>query len=97
MMSLIEICPENTNAPGSIMTYHDRLPLEPQSSKLREIARDIMKNMRAMGARMSHELHFLHAHLEWFPNNLGAYSEEHGERFHQDIKVMGQRYQEGGT
>jgi hypothetical protein len=28
-----------------------------------------------------------------FPENLGAVSEEQGERFHQDIKEMKRRYQ----
>lgn len=57
-----------------------------KATNYKEIVRDLMKNMRAMGARMSYKLHLLHAHLEWFPN-------KHGERFHQDIKVMEQRYQ----
>ena len=33
------------------------------------------------------------SHVEYFPENLGNYSQEQGERFHQDIKVMEQRYQ----
>jgi hypothetical protein len=31
--------------------------------------------------------------LDLFPQNLGAVSDEHGERFHQDIAVMEKRYQ----
>ena len=42
---------------------------------------------------MSLKVHFLHAHLDYFPQNLGDMSEEHGERFHQDIKSMETRYQ----
>ena len=42
---------------------------------------------------MSVKLHFLHSHLEHFLDNLGDYSEEQGERFHQDLKVMERRYQ----
>ena len=42
---------------------------------------------------MSVEVHFLHSHLEYFPENLGAPSEEQDERFHQDIKIMEKRYQ----
>ena len=30
---------------------------------------------------------------EHFPENLGVYCKEQGERFHQDIKVMEQIYQ----
>lgn len=42
---------------------------------------------------MSLKIHFLHSHLDFFPENLGAVSDEQGERFHQDIATMEQRYQ----
>ncbi|GBO27197.1 hypothetical protein AVEN_72784-1, partial [Araneus ventricosus] len=29
----------------------------------------------------------------FYPENLGPVSDEHGERFHQDISNMGARYQ----
>ncbi|EFN78917.1 hypothetical protein EAI_12044, partial [Harpegnathos saltator] len=43
---------------------------------------------------MSLKLHYLHSHLDFFPDNLGDVSEEQDERFHQDIKEMERRYQE---
>ena len=42
---------------------------------------------------MNVRLHYLETHVEYFPSYLGDYSEEHGERFHKDIKVMEKRYQ----
>ncbi|UYV84991.1 hypothetical protein LAZ67_X004186 [Cordylochernes scorpioides] len=42
---------------------------------------------------MSLKIHFLHSPLDFFPDNLGAVSDEHGERFHQDISSMEKRYQ----
>ena len=45
-----------------------------------------------MGCRMSVKLHFLRSHLDVFQENLGDFSEEHGERFHQDIEPMERRY-----
>ena len=42
---------------------------------------------------MSLKIHFLHSHLNFFPDNLGHVSDEHGERFHQQIKTMERRYQ----
>ncbi|UYV81448.1 hypothetical protein LAZ67_20001231 [Cordylochernes scorpioides] len=39
------------------------------------------------------KIHFLHSHLDFFPDNLGAVSDERGERFHQDISSMEKRYQ----
>ncbi|KDR12837.1 hypothetical protein L798_13260, partial [Zootermopsis nevadensis] len=41
---------------------------------------------------MSLKKHFLHSHLDFFPSNCGAVSDEHGERFHQDISAMEQKY-----
>ncbi|GBL75909.1 hypothetical protein AVEN_234248-1 [Araneus ventricosus] len=46
-----------------------------------------------MGCNVSLKIHFLHSHLEFFPENLGSVSEKHGERFHQDISNNGARYQ----
>ena len=40
------------------------------------------------------KIHFLHSHLVFLPENLGDESDEHGERFHQEMKVMETRYQE---
>jgi len=37
---------------------------------------------------MNVKLHFLDAHLDKFPENLGDFSEEQGERFHQDIRKL---------
>ena len=37
-------------------------------------------------------MHFLHSHLAFFPANLGAVSDENGERYHQDIAVVEKRY-----
>ena len=42
---------------------------------------------------MSVKMHFLWSHLDYFPQNCGDLSEEQGERFHQDIRVMQERYQ----
>jgi len=34
---------------------------------------------------MSFKLYFLHFHLDIFPDNMGAVSDEHGETFHHEI------------
>jgi hypothetical protein len=38
------------------------------------------------------KIHFLSPHLDFFPENCGSVSDEHGERFHQDIVAMESRY-----
>ena len=57
-----------------------------------EIVENLLQAYQRLGCRMSLKLHFLHAHLDFFPPNLGAVSDEHGERFHQDIAVIESRY-----
>jgi len=41
---------------------------------------------------MSLKLHFLHSHLDIFPENMEAVSDERGERFNQDILQTEKRY-----
>lgn len=48
---------------------------------------------KTMKCNMSLKINFLHSHLDFFPENLGAVSEEHGESFHQDISTMKKWYQ----
>lgn len=58
-----------------------------------ELIENMLKSYEQMGCRMSLKMHFLHSHLDFFPANLGAVSDEHGERFHQQISIMESRYQ----
>ena len=55
--------------------------------------KQLLKSYDDMGCRMSLKIHFLHSHLNFFPPNLGAMSDEHGKRFHQDSKMMESNYQ----
>ncbi|UYV82677.1 hypothetical protein LAZ67_22000521 [Cordylochernes scorpioides] len=48
-----------------------------------DIVNDLLLSYKALGCNMSLKIHFLHSHLDFFPDNLGAVSDEHGERFHQ--------------
>ena len=34
----------------------------------------------------------MHSHLDFFPENMGAISDEHGERFHQDIATIEKKF-----
>ena len=58
-----------------------------------ELVARLMKSFQKMGCRMSLKLHSVCSHVNFFQNNLGDFSEEHGERFHWDIKPMERRYQ----
>ena len=58
---------------------------------------DLVGNMlsafRHLGCKMGIKVHFLFSHLNKFPDNLGAVSDEQGERFHQDLMAVEERYQ----
>jgi hypothetical protein len=49
----------------------------------RQLVEDLLNSYEKLGRNMSFKMHFLHSHLDFFPPNCGAVSDEHGERFHQ--------------
>jgi hypothetical protein len=59
----------------------------------KEIVINMLDKFKLLGCNMSLKFHFLASHLDHFPPNLGAVSEEQGERFHQDLKDVERRYQ----
>lgn len=62
------------------------------SPKYAEIIQVLLDSYEALGCKMSLKLHFLKSHLDFFPKNMGSVSDEHGERFHQDVSQMEKRY-----
>ncbi|XP_053968164.1 uncharacterized protein LOC128869618 [Anastrepha ludens] len=64
-----------------------------RSDKYKTLVTNMLKNYERLGCNMSLKIHFLDSHLDFFPQNCGDVSDEHGERFHQDIKTMEKRYQ----
>ena len=59
----------------------------------RKIVGDMLEAYNELGCYMSMKMHFLFSHLDYFPENLGFLSEEHGERFHKDVQEFERRYQ----
>ena len=64
-----------------------------KADNYKEVVKDMLFNFKNLGMKMSIKVHYLFCHLDRFPENLGDLSKEQGERFHQDIKVMEERYQ----
>ena len=64
-----------------------------KAANYQDVVQDLLTLYKAMGCNMSLKIHFLESHLDFFPENLGKVSDEHGERFHQDILAMEKRYQ----
>ncbi|GFW40561.1 uncharacterized protein TNCV_4823971 [Trichonephila clavipes] len=58
-----------------------------------ELVESMLLNLKELGCNMSIKIHFLHSHLDRFSQNLSDFSEEQGERFHQDPWTMEERYQ----
>lgn len=63
-----------------------------RATNYQQLVRDMVNNFQAMGCRMSLKLHMLDSHLDLFKDNMGAYSEEQGERFHQDLLKFEERF-----
>lgn len=64
-----------------------------KGEQYQEIVTNMIESFRELGCLMNLKLHFLDSHLDSFPENLGDFSEEQGERFHQDMQEMERRYQ----
>ena len=58
-----------------------------------QIVTNFLHAYQEVGARMSLKIHFLHSHLDFYPSNIGDVSDEHGERFQQEIREMENCYQ----
>ena len=59
----------------------------------KELVEEMLKNFKIFGCLMNLKIHFLNSHLDRFLENLADFSEEQGERFHQDIRTIEERYQ----
>jgi len=57
-----------------------------------ELVNNLLHSYQKLGCNMALKIHFLHSHVDFLPENCGAVSDKHGERFHQDISSMGKRY-----
>ncbi|GFG34989.1 hypothetical protein Cfor_01094 [Coptotermes formosanus] len=63
-----------------------------KAENYKEFVGDLLNAYRTMVYNMSLKIHFSHSHLDFFPPNLGAASDEHEESFHRDISTMEKRY-----
>lgn len=63
-----------------------------RSDNYKDIVKQLLDAYNKLGCNMSIKMHYLHSHLDFFPFNLGQLSDEQGERFHQEISKMEERY-----
>ena len=67
-----------------------------KADNYKQLVANFLKSFKAPGCNMSLKIHFLRSHLDFFPLNCGEVSDEHGERFHQDIEAMEKDIKESG-
>jgi len=58
-----------------------------------ELVNNLLQSYQNLAYNVSEKIHFLNSHLNFFPENCGVVSDEHGERFNQHISSMEERYQ----
>lgn len=63
------------------------------SRRHREIVTELIAAFHQMGVNMSLKIHCLRNHIDFFPEDMGKITDEHGERFHQTISAIESRYQ----
>ena len=72
---------------------NSEFPWEWKKQTTAEPVDELIQNYKEPGANMSIKIHFLHNHSNNFPENCKGISDKQVERFHQDIKLMKERYQ----
>jgi len=59
-----------------------------RTENYKELIEDVLSFHQKLGCNMSLKIHMLQSHLDFFPDNCSMVSDEHGERFHQEIATM---------
>jgi len=65
-----------------------------RAKNYKELIEDMLSLCHKLSCNMYLMIHILYSHLDFFPDNCGMVSDEHGERFHQENATMEKRYQE---
>lgn len=84
--------PDQKNAWNSFEDVIDGFLGNKRSANYEQLIATMLENFRKIGAHLTLKAHFLKSHLDFFPEQMGAVSDEHGERFHQDIADIEDRY-----
>jgi len=58
-----------------------------RAENYKEQVADMVMQYQKRVCNMSLKIHFLHSHLDFFPDSCGLVSDEHGEHFNQDITI----------
>lgn len=64
-----------------------------KDSDYKTLVATLLEKYQKLGCNMNIKLHFLDSNLNFLSENLGDFSEEQRERFHQDIKTIETKHQ----
>lgn len=64
-----------------------------KAPNFREILDQLLRSDTEMGFKISLKIHFLYSHLDFFPDDFCAVSDEKDEHFDQDNTTYEKRYQ----
>lgn len=64
-----------------------------RAANYQDLCKELVSAYEAMGCNASLKVHVIQSHLDRFPPNCSDFSDEMGERFHQEIKLYERRYQ----
>jgi hypothetical protein len=67
-----------------------------RAENYKELIEKMLTLYHKRGCNMSLKIHMLHFHLDFFPNNCGMVSGEHGERFRQELQRWKNGIRESG-
>jgi hypothetical protein len=59
-----------------------------RADNYKDLVEERLSSYQKLGCNMSMKIHFLSSHLDFFSENCGSVSDEHGECFHQDIAAV---------
>jgi len=63
-----------------------------KAENYRELVDGLVDAHHKIGCSMSLKVHVLRAHLDKLKDNMGDYSEEQGERFHQNVRSLEEHF-----
>lgn len=87
------LLPTERNAWNGIKDVVQNFLGNKRAPNYRDIVQKTLAAFEKMNVHMSLKIHLLKEHLEFYRENLGKVSDEHGERFHQQIKHIEKRFE----
>jgi hypothetical protein len=88
----MKFCMMTRRKRGEVLSFFSQFLRKKRAPNYKELVGELLSCYEKLGHNMSLKMYFLQAHLDFLLENFGAVCDEHGERFHQDIAAMEERY-----